>query len=117
MTISVGIGSDAESDKAAESRAQEKLIITAQRGDWEAKNVLTKKFQPFISSMAEKRTDDEKKASEYVEAGKLGLEKAIKKYKPSVGPDNFHIFSIDFIEAAMDRQDKGGGFLSRLFGR
>ncbi len=117
MKIGVGIGSDAASDKAAESRAQEKLILTAQRGDWDAKNVLTQQFHPFIASMAEKRTDDAKKAGEYIEAGKIGLGKAIKKYKPSVGPGNFRIFSLDFIEAAMDKNDKGGGFLSRLLGR
>jgi len=117
MKIGVGIGSDAESDKAAESRAHEKLILSAKMGDWEAKNLLAQQFHPFIASLADKRTQDAKQASQYVEAGKAGLAKAVTKYKSSVGPDNFRIFALDFIEAAMNKNDKGEGILSRLFGR
>ena len=41
---------------------------------------------------------------------------AAKKYKSSVGADKFQIFALDYIESNMDALNKGGGFLSKLFG-
>lgn len=118
MKIGIDIaGNDAESAKAAEKRAFEKMITGAAKGDWEAKNQLVLTFQPLLNSLAEKRTSDVPTLNKYLEAGKEGLMKAARKYTPSVGPDRFRIFALDFIEAAMDSAAGGGGFFARLFGR
>ncbi len=110
-------GNDAAADKAAENRHLENMILNAKKGDWEAKNAVAQKFQALLMSRAEKRSDDTARINTYLEAGKIGLNKACSKYKPAVGPSQFQIFALDFIEAAMDRVDKGGGFFAKLFGK
>ncbi len=114
MKISLGL--DGQSEKAAERKAFEHLLISAGKGDWDAKNALIQKFQPLLTSMAEKRTDDIATLNKYMEAGKQGLLTAVRKYKIAKGVDGFRIFAVDYIERTMDGADKGGGFFARLFG-
>ena len=110
-------GTDPKEIQASELRAQENLILNAQKGDWKAKEALANDFHHLLVSLAEKRTDIPEKTAEYIEAGKNGLFTATAKYKHSVGAGNFRIFALDYIENSMDRLDSGGGFLSRLFGK
>ena len=117
MKIGLNIdGKDAESVKAAEARALERIILNAKKGDWESKEVLFQKFKPLVISLIDKRTKDTAKVNKYMEAAKAGLVTAAGKYSAAVGPDNFRIFALDFIEKNMDHVEKGGGFFSRLFG-
>lgn len=118
MKIPLKLGQNGtESTKAAQAKVLERDIMAAKKGDWEAKNQLVRTFTPLITSLAEKRSNDTAEVNKYIEAGKNGLFTAITKYKQNVGPDRFHIFALDFIEASMDRMDKKGGFFSRLFGK
>jgi len=110
-------GNDAAANKAAEAKALENMVLSAKKGDWQAKDLLTRQFLGLLTSMAEKRSSDPEEVNRLMEAGKQGLLTAASKYKPSVGAENFRIFAIDYIEAKMDRAGKGGGFLSRLFGK
>jgi DNA-directed RNA polymerase sigma subunit (sigma70/sigma32) len=118
MKIPLKLGQDSQqSTRAAETKVLANDIAAAKGGDWNAKSNLIRTFLPLIVSLAEKRGHDAAAVSKYVEAGKEGLLKAVKKYKPAVGADHFRIFALDFIMASLDRMDKGGGFLARLFGR
>lgn len=109
-------GKDANSSKAAEARALERLILDAKKGDWESKELLFQKFRPLIASLVDKRSKDTAMINKYMEAAKAGLLTAAGKYSPAVGPDNFRIFALDFIEKNMDHVEKNGGFFSRLLG-
>ena len=91
--------------------------LAAKSGDWNAKQNLAKEFTPLLVSLAERRSSDPSRVNALIEAGKTGLYKAATKYKPAMGAERFRIFALDFIEAAMDRGERGGGFLGRLFGR
>ena len=110
-------GVEGESDQTVENRVLANLILSAKQGDWEARNALTQKFIPLLTSLAEKRSEDPVAINKYIEVGKQGVLAATKKYKPSIGPEKFRIFAVDFIEDNMDRAGKGGGLLSRLFGK
>ena len=110
-------GGDEQSMKAAENKKLELLIMNAKKGDWGAKDQLSQKFRPLIESLAEKRSQDVVVINTCVEAGVKGLLTAASKYKPSIGPEGFKIFSLDFIEGNIDRALKGGGFFSRIFGK
>ena len=110
-------GSSGMSEKEAEKRALHALILNAKKGDWESKDRLANKFRPLLLSLAEKRSSDIDTTKKLMEAGKIGLIAAARKYKPNMEADRFRIFALDYIETAMDRSEKGGGFLSRLFGK
>ncbi len=116
MKISLHLGEGDSTSRAAADRVLERDILAAKKGDWEAKHNLVRTFLPLLTSLAEKRTREAAKVSRYVEAGKEGLYKAARRYKPSIGADRFRVFALDFIEKAMDACDRGGGFWSRLFG-
>ena len=117
MKIPLKLGQNGQqSGRAAAAKIIERDILAAKRGDWNAKNSLIRSFQPLLRSLAEKRAEAPAAINQYVEAGKEGLLKAIKKYSASVGADRFQIFALDFIEASMDKSGKGGGFFARLFG-
>lgn len=117
MKIPLKLGqSVTTSSIAAQAKALEQDVLKAKGGDWTAKKRLARTFSPLINSLAEKRSSEPAKINQYIEAGKNGLLTATKKYKKSVGAQNFQIFALDFIETAMNRVDKGGGFFSRLFG-
>lgn len=105
------------SSKAAQEQVLEHDILATKRGDWDARRSLNRHFQGLISTLASKRTDDPMRQRTYLEAGQEGLNIAAKRYKKNIGADRFHIFALDFIQAAMDGVDKPEGFLSRLFRR
>ena len=118
MKIALNMGNEGvTSTKAAQAKVLEKDIEAAKKGDWTAKNNLIRTFTPLLASLAEKRTKDIAKMNDYIDAGKEGLLKATKKFNPSHGGDKFHIFVVGYIESAMDKHEKGGGFFARLFGR
>lgn len=118
MKIALNIGQDNTSGPSAKTTVSEAEILTAQGGDWVAKNQLAKKFLPLIMSLARKRSDKQADINAYVEAGQAGLFQAAKKYRKSVGPEKFPLFCLDYIQSAMDRLDNnGGGFWAKLFSR
>lgn len=122
MKISLNMGLDVEQSKAAQIKAFERDILGAGAGDWNAKGNLVRHFTPLLTSLAQKRSTDIATVNRCIDAGKDGLVQAARKYKPSVGPERFQIFAVDFIEAAMDKavregSGKGGGFFARLFGK
>lgn len=106
-----------KTSKAAQAKALEREVLSAKKGDWNAKNSLVRTFMPLMKSLAEKRSSEPAQINKYIEAAKQGLFTAVKKYKKSIGPEKFQIFALDFMQESMDRQDKGGGFFSRLFGK
>ena len=111
--LNFGVHDDA-SENVSEARQIERIIANAKKGDWEARDLLTQRFRPLLTTLAEKRSSDIVQVNRYVEAGTAGLLTAMRKYKPSAS-SNFRIFAIDFIQAAMDRSDRKGGLLSWLF--
>jgi len=117
IALNMGNAGGNQSSKVTQAKALERDILAAKKGDWTAKNNLVRTFLPLLTSLAEKRTKDPHAMNDYVEAGKEGVFKAAKKYAPGEGAERFHIFVVDFIDEAMNRHDKGGGFWSRLFGR
>ena len=119
MKISLNMGPrDPNAQKATEARILEADILSAKKGDWNAKNSLVREFMPLLQSLSEKRSSEVADINAYIDAGKNGLYAAAKKYKKDIGPANFQIFALDFIEDRMDKVGKGGsGFLSNLFGR
>ena len=119
MKIPLNMGpKDPNAQKAFDARVLEADILAAKKGDWNAKNSLVRQFMPLLQSLAEKRASDTSQINVYIEAGKVGLLVAAKKYKSDVGPANFQIFALDFIESRMDKASQGGGgFLGRLFGK
>lgn len=103
------------SAKQVQARALERDLLAAQKGDWNARNNLVKSFLPLITSLVEKRVTDVGQRNTLLEAGKEGLFKAAKKYRPG-NPEQFHIDVVSFIEDSLDRALKPRGFFARLFG-
>jgi DNA-directed RNA polymerase specialized sigma subunit len=119
MKIPLKLGQDEQpSGSAAEAKVLARDILAAKSGDWDAKNSLLRTFHPLIVALAQKRTSNQAELNTFIDAGKEGLVKAIRKYNERIGPDRFRIFALDFIEGSMDRAGKkDGGFFARLFGR
>lgn len=103
------------SAKSAQAKVLTRDVVAAKKGDWKAKNHLAQTFMPLITSIAQKRSNDKSEINRYIEAGKDGLFKAVKKYKDSK-PEGFQLFALDFIEQSMNKAVKGKGFFSKLFG-
>ena len=105
---------DLHAGPSAETRELERHIKGIKKNDWNAKAGLHKTFMPLLTKMAQKRASDQADVNDMLEKGKAGLEKAAKKFNLSTGADKFRMFSVDYIENAMD--GKGGGFFAKLFG-
>lgn len=117
MKIPLKLGQEGhQSSVQAEAKAIERDVIDAKNGDWNAKNRLVRTFHPLLVSLAQKRADVPAQQQKFIEAGKEGLFKAVRKHKAGTDIGRFRLFALDFIEAAMDRAAKGGGLFSRLFG-
>lgn len=118
MKIPLNMNQDGGSHttREAANMALEQDILSAKKGDWNAKHGLDRTFTPLLISLAEKRAGNQIELNHYIEAGKQGLYTAARKYKRSIGPDRFRIFALDYIEAAMDRGLRGG-FWSRILGK
>jgi DNA-directed RNA polymerase specialized sigma subunit len=97
-------------------KAMERDVLACKKSDWEAKARLVHTFMPLLTSLARKRTADVPRANRYIEAGKEGLMTAVRKFRPS-RDIKFRVFALEFIETNMDRTDRRGGVLARLFGR
>lgn len=120
MKIPLKLGEDGPQSTTATAAAAVLRDVKAVRdGDWNAKNSLAQAFNPLLISLAEKRAHgDPSKLNRYMDAGKEGLFKAAKRFRPKSDNDNFQIFALDFIEQAMNRIDRrGGGMMARLFGK
>ncbi|MFT7488133.1 MAG: DNA-directed RNA polymerase specialized sigma subunit [Candidatus Promineifilaceae bacterium] len=104
-----------EAAKSQRNQALESKILAAKRGDWDAKSALGRSFLPLITSLAEKRSSDISEINTFIAAGKEGLFAAARKYKRDIGPVDFQLFALDFIEAHMDKPGKSGGFFGKLF--
>jgi DNA-directed RNA polymerase specialized sigma subunit len=117
MKIALNMDELSGDDKKAAQAALERLIKRTKDGDFQARDALIQHYMPILSKLAKKRSSSSKEFNETIEAGKAGLCEAARKYKPSVGPDKFQVFALDFIEKAMDKGSSSGGFLARLLGR
>ena len=105
---------DLHAGPSAETRELERHIKGVKKNDWNAKASLQKIFMPLLAKMAQKRASDQAEINDLLEKGKEGLNKAASKFNLSTGADKFRMFSVDYIENAMD--GKGGGFFAKLFG-
>ncbi len=119
MKIPLKLGQDGQQSAAAAAAAAIAPDVAAVKaGDWNAKNSLVRAFLPLLTSLADKRANgDQGLHNRYMDAGKEGLFKAVKKYRAKSNGDNFQLFALDYIENAMDRLESGGGLLARLFGK
>jgi DNA-directed RNA polymerase specialized sigma subunit len=113
LSMSGDQGPDA--DKGKRNKALESTILASKRGDWDAKNALGRSFLPLITSLAEKRSEDTAEINTLIAAGKEGLFAAARKYRRDIGPVDFQLFALDFIEAQMDKPEKSGGLFGKLF--
>ncbi len=104
----------ASSGPAARSKALEKDIKAAKRGDWEARHRIERALQPLLNSLAQKRSKENAELNRLLEAGKAGIAIAIRKVGQDITGDRFQIFALPFIEAQMDKSRKQGWF-ARLF--
>jgi len=119
IPLNVGGSDKGRSANRAQDAALEKDVAHAKRGDWEAKNRVVKAFTPLITDLAQKRAkNDTPLMNRYIDAGKEGVQKAIKKYRPG-SANKFQLFVLDHIETSMGSSSggKGGGFFSKLFGK
>ncbi len=103
------------SGPAARTRALEKDLVAAKRGDWEAKHRVERSLMPLLTTMAKKRASDNAAINALIERGKQGIAIAIKKFKTGTSGDRFQIFALPFIESRMDKNEQRG-FFARLFG-
>lgn len=75
-------------------------------GDWEAKARLVHRSTPLIFFLAKKRGGaNADLINLYVEAGKEGLTRAVRRFKASHRV-KFHVFALSHIEKAMDNAMK-----------
>jgi len=107
---------EAVSGPAARTRALEKDLAAAKRGDWEARHRVERALMPLLTTMAKKRASETAEINILLERGKEGIAIAIKKFKTGTSGDRFQIFALPFIENRMDKNERSG-FLARLFGR
>jgi DNA-directed RNA polymerase specialized sigma subunit len=107
-------GMNHHSDGQPERKFSEAEIQACKMGDWEAKHRMVRTFTPLITNLARKRVPDSQpdKLNGLLEAGKIGLIKACRKYSPEVGPAKFQLFALNYIEASMDALNSG--FFARL---
>jgi len=118
MKIPLNLGQNGtQSTAAAQAKVVERDVLAAKAGDWNASNNLARLFAPLLQSLARKRASDPVTINELIDAGKLGINTAAKKYRSSIGADRFQVFALTFIERAMDDHLKGGNWFTRLFRR
>jgi DNA-directed RNA polymerase sigma subunit (sigma70/sigma32) len=105
---------DLHAGPSVQTRELERDIKGAKRNDWNAKANLHRSFHPLLTQMAQKRATEQAKINELIDKGKEGINKAAKKFKLTEGADKFRIFTVTYVENAMD--GKSGGFFAKLFG-
>jgi DNA-directed RNA polymerase specialized sigma subunit len=115
MKISLNLDElNAGDDKSAQNTALERVILAAKAGDFEARDALFQHYMSLLTSLAKKRTNDVSEINQLIEGGKTGLLNAAHKYKPSITPEKFKLFALDFIEKGMS-DTTHHGFFSRFF--
>jgi len=117
LKIPLNMGETNDATGKRQLASIERLILAAKGGDWNARHQLARRFNGLLTSLAQKRATDPRDVQALIEAGKRGLNKAAKKYRPSIKPEKFQIFALDYIEREMNAAAGGRGFLARLFGR
>ncbi len=103
------------SGPAARTKALERDLAAAKRGDWEARHRVERALMPLLTTMAKKRAGDNAAINALIERGKEGIDVAIRKFKSGTSGDRFQIFALPFIESRMDKNERSG-FFARLFG-
>lgn len=117
ISLRMSRGDVATTSRAAQDKIMEHEILACKRGDFEAEKRMIRNFMPLFMSLARKRSQDTAVINRCVDAGKIGLKKALHKYKPSIGPEKFRIFAVEFIEKSIDESLlERKGFFARLFG-
>ncbi|MFU8780400.1 MAG: hypothetical protein ACNA71_05165 [Kiritimatiellia bacterium] len=111
-----GNQTEVTSGPAARSKALEKDIRAAKKGDWEARHRVERSLMPLLKKLAERRSGDVAGFNAMIEAGKAGIADALRKVGNDISGDRFQIFALPFIEQRMDKSHKPG-LLKRLFGR
>ena len=117
MKIPLHIRNNNEADAspaANREQAIERDVKPCRRGDWEAKARMVRQFMPLLTSLAGRRSSETATINRLINAGKDGMLKAARKFRPSEHA-RFEIFALKYIEAAMDRANSSGGFWARLF--
>lgn len=103
MKIPLGLIRDTVAPAHEYERHVEQEVSGWRAGDWEAKARLVQRSTPLIFFLAKKRgganTD---LVNLYMEAGKEGLTRAVRRFKPS-RHIKFHVFALAHIEKAMDK--------------
>jgi len=107
--------SEAMTAPAARTKALEKDLAAAKRGDWDARHRVERALMPLLTTMARKRASDNGAINDLIERGKEGIAAAIKKFKTGTSGDRFQIFALPFIESRMDKKERPS-FFARLFG-
>ena len=73
-----------------------------------------RQFMPLLISLANRRSSETAAINNLIDAGKSGMLRAVRKFRPS-GHAKFEVFALQYIESAMDRANSSGGFWRRLF--
>ncbi len=94
--------------------AIERDVRPCRRGDWEAKARLVRQFMPLLTSLAHRRTSETVGINRLIEAGKDGMLRAVRKFRPH-RHEKFEVFALQYIESAMERENSPRGFWRRLF--
>ncbi len=118
--MKIGLGTSIEKNSqtspVAQTRALEKDLAAAKRGDWEAKHRVERTVMPLLTSLAMKRSNDKGTINQLLERGKEGVSVAVRKFKTGTRGDRFQIFALPFIEKCMDKPARRSIF-ARLFRR
>ncbi len=114
MALNLNSG-DGMSNADRRMQVLERDLKAAKRGDWNAKKRVYSSMHDILNDFAHKRSSSNEEINVLLEAGKQGIDQAIKKFKISSGADRFQIFALTFIEKKMDNPSSGG-FFSKIFG-
>ena len=105
--MKISLSQDEVDNLAASGGHAEELaqaIAGCKIGDWESKHALERLFASLISMLAEKRAgSDATLRSKLMERGREGLYRAAKRFSRRDSVRHFHVFALDYIEAAMDK--------------
>ena len=108
--------SDGVSNADKRMQVLEQDLKAAKRGDWNAKKRVYSSMLNILNDFAHKRSSSNEEVNVLLEAGKQGIDQAIKKFKLNLGADRFQIFALTFIEKKMDKP-KSGKLFSKIFGK
>ena len=109
------IADEGQTSDSTKNAVLAKDLKAAKLGDWKAKHRIEVTLTPLLTDLAKKRASSTPEINSLMDAGKVGIEKAIKKFKADSRADRFPIFALRFMEEKMDNPSSGG-FFSKLFG-